>query len=105
LSKPPVIASRLQSDLVGFQSEGIDEKRDQETEQVNPVAAAQKCPQGAYGSNLLFSDAIKGRAYTISPSVVWNYTSTKMLYPYRLVSIDERITLTLFSTCAFLLQK
>ncbi len=58
------MVARLRSDLVSFQSEGIDDKRDQETEQVNPVPVTQKCPQEAHNSNLL-SDAIKARAYTI----------------------------------------
>ena len=63
LSKLPVVA-RLRSDFVGSQSEGVDDKRDQETEQVNPVLATQKCPKGAYSFTLL-SDEIKVRAYTI----------------------------------------
>src|SRR5918998_6849157 len=50
LSKSPK-GTRLRSDLVGSQSEGVDDKRYQETEQVNPVPAIQRCPQGAYNLN------------------------------------------------------
>ena len=64
MSKLPVVA-RLRCDVVGLQSEVVDDKRDQETEQVNPVLATQKCPKGAYSFNLLLSDEIKVRAYTI----------------------------------------
>ena len=59
------MVARLRSDFVGSQSEVVDDKRDQETEQVNPVLATQKCPKGAYSFNLLLSDEIKVRAYTI----------------------------------------
>ncbi len=52
LSKPPKVA-RSRSDLVGSQSEGVDDKRYQETEQVNPILAIQKSPQGAYDFRLL----------------------------------------------------
>jgi hypothetical protein len=37
----------LRSYVVAFQSEIVKEKRDEEAEQVNPVLAAQECPQEA----------------------------------------------------------
>ena len=60
LSKSPKVAGS-RSDLVGSQSEGVDDKRDQETEQVNPVPAMQICTQGAYNAILLVTGSWVGR--------------------------------------------
>jgi hypothetical protein len=40
-SEPPEVAG-TRNDLVGLQREGIDDKRDQETEQIDPVPTIKK---------------------------------------------------------------